>query len=52
MSQSDVSKLERRDDARLSTLRRLAAALGGTLTARIDSPAGPAAVELPEPPPG
>jgi transcriptional regulator with XRE-family HTH domain len=35
ISQSDVSKLERRDDVRLSTLRRYLAALGAELEVRV-----------------
>lgn len=36
ISQSDLSKLERRKDWRLSTLRRYVAALGGKLSVRAD----------------
>lgn len=36
ISQSDVSKLERRGDVRLSTLRRYVSALGGTLRVSAD----------------
>ncbi len=38
ISQSDVSKLERRDDALLSTLRRYVEALGGRLELRVSLP--------------
>jgi transcriptional regulator with XRE-family HTH domain len=53
ISQSDVSKLERRADVRVSTLRRYVAALGGELrlTARFPAgassdPAVPSTIEL------
>jgi hypothetical protein len=40
MNQGDVSKLEQRDDVRLSTLRRYVAALGGELELVVVLPAG------------
>ncbi len=40
ISQSDLSKLERRPDVRLSTLRAFVEALGGTLELRVSIAAG------------
>lgn len=44
MSQSDYSKIERRRDVRVSTLRSIAQALGGTLALLLELPGG--SVEL------
>lgn len=49
MSQSDLSKLERRPDVRLSTLRRFARALGGRLQTRYVSGAQRIEVRAHEP---
>jgi DNA-binding Xre family transcriptional regulator len=46
ISQSDVSKLERRDDIRVSTLTRYVAALGAELEVRVRLPGGRRAVRL------
>ena len=46
MSQSDYSKLERRKDVRVSTLRAAAAALGGRFELRIDLPEGGCEIEI------
>lgn len=46
ISQSDVSKLERRDDVRVSTLRRYVAALGAELEVRVRLPGVRRAVVL------
>ena len=47
VSQSDLSKLERRRDVRLSTLRTYLEALGGTLRLLFDYPEGRAEVRWP-----
>ena len=49
MSQSDLSKLERRADLRLSTLRAYVAGLGGDLTLIADLPGSPAELEIGSP---
>jgi len=46
MSQSDLSKLERRSDLRLSTLRAYIAGLGGDLTLVADIPGSPIELEI------
>jgi DNA-binding XRE family transcriptional regulator len=46
ISQSDVSKLERRDDVRISTLRRYVAALGAHLEIRVRLPGARRSVPL------
>ena len=48
MSQSDLSKLERRRDVKVSTLRAYAAALGHTLILECCDEAGCVQVELPD----
>jgi DNA-binding Xre family transcriptional regulator len=51
MNQSEVSKLERRADVRVSTLRSFVAALGGQLHLMVSwRPGGPSQVELSIPP--
>ena len=54
ISQSDLSKLERRRDVRLSSLHSYARALGGRLRILFDLPNGQVEVRRPraEPPPG
>lgn len=46
VSQSDVSKLERRSDAKLSTIRAYVAALGGTVTIRVRLPKRRAPIDI------
>jgi hypothetical protein len=46
ISQTDVSKLERRRDARLSTLDAYARALGATLQLTFEWPAGQTPLQL------
>lgn len=50
ISQSDVSKLERRSDVRLSTLRAYARAIGGQLRVQIQAPGDDAPRTLVLPP--
>ena len=46
ISQSDYSKLERRKDVRVSTMRSVAAAVGGRLVVAIELPEGLVEIEI------
>jgi DNA-binding XRE family transcriptional regulator len=52
MSQSDYSKLERRKDVRVSTLRAASAAIGGRLTLSLELPGRVVEIQLGERAPG